>query len=97
MFGLKIVNKRDYINLKRGFDDAQVLLAEKYAIISNLEKEVAELKQKLSNAENVVDVPKRRNPKTVLLTDVAEEALKVVKKPRVKKTVKPKKDEVITM
>jgi len=97
MFGLKIVNKQDYINLKRGFDDAQVLLAEKYAIISNLEKEVAELKQKLSNAENVVDIPKKRNSKTVLLTDVAEEALKVERKSKLRKTVKPKKDEVITM
>lgn len=96
MFGLKIVNKQDYINLKRGLDDAQALLAEKYAIISNLEKEVAELKQKLSNAENVVDVPKKRNPKTILLTDVAEEALKVEKKPRVRKITKDNKEKVIT-
>ena len=98
MFGLKIVNKQDYINLKRGLEDSQAFLAEKYGIISSLEKEIVELKKKLSSVEKEEDAPKRRNSKTVLLTDVAEEALKVENKPRERRRRTPKLDkkEVIT-
>lgn len=90
MFGLKLIRKYDFDNLKRDLMDANVLLNEKYAIISNLEKENAKLKKELDKLK-VEEKPKKRNSKTVLLTDVAEEALKVESKPR-----RRKKDEVIT-
>ena len=40
MFGLKLVRKQDYTNLKRELTDSQALLAEKYGIIKSLESEI---------------------------------------------------------
>lgn len=96
MFGLKLVRKQDYTNLKRELTDSQALLAEKYGIIKSLESEIKKLNDKIADLEKQTTTPQKTSSKVKkieLLTDVAEEPLKVEQKTTkrrrfVKKTTK---------
>ena len=99
MFGLKLVKKQDYLNLERELKDSQALLAEKYAIIASLEQEIKKLNGQIFELKKEETRPVK-NAKTVLLTDIAENPLKVEEKPvkKVRKTTGRKtshKSEVI--
>lgn len=94
MLGLKLIKESEYVRLQREIDDAQALLAEKYGIISSLEKEIVKLKKENDKLKKE-ELPKKKDTKTILLTDVAEEPLKVEEKPKRRRATRVKK-EVIT-
>lgn len=83
MFGLKLVNKKSYLDLHGELDRYKKVLLEKESIINNLEGEIKGLHSEISRLEkkvNSLEVPKKSN--TILLTDVAETPLIVEKKTR---------------
>jgi len=88
MFGLKIVNKKDFETIKREYENTQVILAEKVAVIRSLESEIKTLKDKLAKFEKTKAQTRKKNAeKVLLLTDVAETPLEV-EKPKRRKIVK---------
>ena len=94
MFGLKIVKKQEYSDLKWRLDNVisiadskELTIQEQAAIIKKLSSEVEDLKNRISELET----PSKPLDEPVLITDVAEAPLKEekpVKKPR--KTVQKK-------
>ena len=92
MFGLKIVNKKSYLELQDELSFYKKLVEDKDSTIGILEGEVKGLRSEVSRLEKKVeslDTPKKVSSKeTVLLTDVVETPLEVekpVKKARVTK------------
>ena len=89
MFGLKVVNKKGYLHLQDELNLYMKVIAEKEAIIANLEGEIKGLHSTIDHLEKKVETleaPKTSD--TILITDVAEEPLVIEKKPtkRVKAT-----------
>ena len=87
MFGLKLVNKKSYLDLHSELDRYKKVLLEKESIINNLEGEIKGLHSEISRLEkkvNSLETPKKSN--TILLTDVAETPLIVEKKTRTTKS-----------
>ena len=91
MFGLKIISKKEYLNLQTRLKDLEVALSEKKSVIISLESEISNLNNKLfelkKDAATPVSTP-TRDAELVLLTDVAETPLKVEKKQEKKRVSK---------
>ena len=90
MFGLKIIKKQEYVDLKWRLDNVisisdakETTIEEQAAIIKKLSGEIENLKKRISELET----PSKPLNEPVLLTDVAEVPLKEEKP--AKKTRKP--------
>ena len=81
MFGLKVVNKKGYLNLQDELNWYKKVVAEKEATIANLEGEIKGLHSTVAHLEKKVETletPKKSD--AILITDVAEEPLVIEKK-----------------
>lgn len=88
MFGLKVIKKKDYLDVLEQRDLYQRDAADKAVQVTNLENEIHYLNSRIADLEQQVQTlrPERtKEAEPVLLEDVAERPLEVekpVKKPR---------------
>lgn len=85
MFGLKIVKSKEYSALKNRVQELEELLGKNSALITYYDSEKKSLNAKIESLEERL-AKYEEEPKTLLLTDVAEKPLVEEKKSR--KTVK---------
>ena len=94
MFGLKLVNKKSYLELQDDVEWYKRVASEKDSFIANLEGEIKGLRSEISRLEKEVETlnkPKKTSSKkVVLLTDVAETPLEEEHKPIKRRSVTKK-------
>ena len=96
MFGLKVVNKRSYLDLQDELNWYKKVASEKETKIANLEGEVKGLRSEVSRLEKKVETletSKKATNDAILLTDVAESPLVVEKKTKKRTKVTKKSGE----
>ena len=89
MFGLKIVKKEDYSVLEYQLEKAQALLDERECDIKTLNSRIQELENELKLAlKKIADAEPKKEPNTILLSDVAETPLTEEKPKRQRRVTK---------